>query len=193
MNKLIHALLSLLKTVAVFCLWCLLTVFITLGISRLQKEYYAPTDTPNPNFKVAVQTGDGEYYIPKNWQSFMDSHNPPYANSDKKCTEDCLKKLDNGNYQYINEGALQTEYSEYQIKDNTVIPVSFEQYNFGHFVIAMFLAFLMLSFLKYLHAIYKIRKDKTAFITYHKKLARQLLVFVAIVVPVWGLIWWGGK
>lgn len=155
MNKLIHALLSLLKIVAVFCLWCLLTFFITLGISRLQKEYYAPTDTPNANFKVAVQTDDGEYYIPKNWQSFMDSHNPPYANPDKECTEDCLKKLDNGNYLYINEGALQTEYSEYQIKDNAVTAVSFQEYNFGNFLIGMVLAFLSLS---YLYAIYQIRK-----------------------------------
>lgn len=100
----------------------------------------------------------------------------------------CLKILENGNYQYINEGALQTEYSEYQIKDNTVIPVSFEQYNFGHFVIAMFLAFLMLSFLKYLHAIYKIRKDKNSLIAYHKKLGKELLIFMGIIGIGWGLI-----
>lgn|GEM_PF-3131653 len=91
-----------------------------------------------------------------------------------------FKILENGNYQYINKG-LQTEYSEYQIKDNTVIPVSFEQYNFENFVIAMFLAFLMLSFLKYLHAIYKIRKDKNSLIAYHKKLGKELLIFMGII------------
>lgn len=193
MQKITHFLSRLFKYFAKLCLFFILTGAIFHGIGELQKEHYAPTDTPNASFKVAVQTDDGEYYIPKNWQSFMDSHNPPYANPDKECTEDCLKKLDNGNYLYINEGALQTTYSEYQIKDNAVTAVSFQEYNFGHFFIGMVLAFLIVSFFKYLYAIYQIRKDKTAFITYHKKLARQLLVFVAIVVPVWGLMWWIGQ
>lgn len=43
----------------------------------------------------------------------------------ENCMDSCLKILENGNYLYINEGALQTTYSEYQIKDNTVTAVSF--------------------------------------------------------------------
>lgn len=147
-NRLLKPLLSLFKTIGIFYLWFLLTALITISLSKLEKEYYTPTDTPNERFMV-----DGQ-----RWQDFKTNPKPiitePYGN----CMETCLKILDNGNYQYINEGALQTEYSEYQIKDNTVIPISFEQHNFGHFVIAMFLAFLLLSLLKYLHAIYQIKK-----------------------------------
>lgn len=174
----------MLKYLLNLCLFFILTGAISYGIGELQKEHYAPTDTPNAKFRI-----NGQRLQDIKGDTQLQTEPTPIEN----CMDSCLKILENGNYLYINEGALQTEYSEYQIKDNTVIPVSFEQYNFGHFVIAMFLAFLMLSFLKYLHAIYKIRKDKTAFIIYHKKLARQLLIFVAIVAPVWGLMWWVGQ
>lgn len=46
----------------------------------------------------------------------------------------------------------------------------------------------MLSFLKYLHAIYKIRKDKNSLIAYHKKLGKKLLIFMGIIGIGWGLI-----
>lgn len=184
MNKLIHALLFLLKTVAVFCLWALLAAFITLGISRLQKEHYASTDTPNAKFRI-----NGQRLQDIKGDTQLQTEPTPIEN----CMDSCLKILENGNYLYINEGALQTTYSEYQLKDNAVIPISFKEDNFGHFLVGMVLAFLILSLLKYLYAIYQIRKDKTAFIIYHKKLARQLLIFVAIVVPVWGLMWWVGQ
>lgn len=183
MKKFIHTILSLIKTIGIVCLWCLLTILIAISFSKLEKEHYTPTDTPNERFMVGGQ----------HWQDFVDNPQELQTKPYGDCMDGCLKILENGNYQYINEGALQTEYSEYQIDGDIVIPVSFERQNFGHFVIAMFLAFLMLSFFKYLYAIYQIRKDKTAFITYHKKLARQLLIFVAIVAPVWGLMWWGSQ
>lgn len=177
MKKFIHAILSLIKTIGIVCLWCLLTALIAISLSKLEKEHYTPTDTPNERFMVGGQ----------HWQDFVDNPQELQTKPYGDCMDRCLKILENGNYQYINEG-LQTEYSEYQIKDNTVIPVSFEQYNFGHFVIAMFLAFLMLSFLKYLHAIYKIRKDKNSLIAYHKKLGKKLLIFMGIIGIRWGLI-----
>ena len=160
MKKFIGTLLSLLKSIGIFCLWFLLTALIAINLSKLEKEYYTPTDTPNERFMVNGQR----------WQDFVNNPQTLQTQADGDCMDRCLKILDNGNYQYINEGALQTEYSEYQIDGDIVIPISFERQNFGHFAIAMFLAFLMLSLLKYLYAIYKIRKDKTTPIAYHKKI-----------------------
>ncbi|AWY20527.1 hypothetical protein [Moraxella bovis] len=180
MQKITHFLSRLFKSFAKLCLFFILAGAISYGIGELQKEHYAPTDTPNAKFRI-------------NGQRLQDiKDNPTKLQTEptpiENCMDSCLKILENGNYLYINEGALQTTYSEYQIDGDIVIPVSFERQNFGHFVIAMFLAFLMLSFLKYLHAIYKIRKDKNSLIAYHKKLGKELLIFMGIVGIGWGLI-----
>lgn len=188
MKKLINALLSLLKTIGIFFLWFLFTVLITNGISQLEKEYYTLTDTPNPRFMVVVESDDGEYYVRKNWQQFKGGNNIPYTIPDTNCMEDCFKKLENGNYLYVDESALFAGHSEYQIKDGKIIPVSYKTINFGQMLIAMFLAFLTLSFLKYLHAVYQIRNNKAALMAYHKKLAKSLLIFALIVGAAWGLI-----
>lgn len=180
MKKLIYAILSFIKTIGIFCLWFLLTTLITISLSKLEKEYYTPTDTPNERFMVGGQR----------WQDFQKSPKPIITEPYGDCMETCLKILDNGNYLYINESPLVTTESEYQIKDGKVIPVSYKTFNAGQMLTAMFLAFLMLSFLKYLYAIYQIRKDKTALIAYHKKLGRELLIFVGIVGIGWGLMWW---
>ena len=108
MKKFIHAILSLIKTIGIVCL-------IAISLSKLEKEHYTPTDTPNGRFMVGGQ----------HWQDFVDNPRELQTKPYGDCMDRCLKILENGNYQYINEG-LQTEYSEYQIKDNTVIPVSFE-------------------------------------------------------------------
>lgn len=181
MKKITYTLLSLLKTIGIFCLWFLLTTIITIGISQLEKEYYTPTDTPNPRFMVNGQR----------WQDFLNNPKLIQTKADLDCMDSCLKILDNGNYLYINDSPLIMTESEYQIKDGKIIPISYKTFNFGQMLIAMFLAFLMLSFLKYLHAIYQIRKDKAALIVYHKKLGKELLIFVGIVGIGWGLIYFG--
>lgn len=193
MKKLINALLSLSKTIGMVCLWFLFTVLITNGISQLEKEYYTPTDTPNPRFTVVVKSDNGEGYIPKNWQQFKNEGGLPYAVSNIDCIEDCFKRLENGNYLYVDESALLAGHSEYQIKDGKIIPISYKTINFGQMLIAMFLAFLILSFLKYLYAVYQIRNDKTTLIAYHKKLGKELLIFVGIVGTVWTLIYLNAK
>lgn len=184
MQKITHFLSRLFKSFAKLCLFFILTGAISYGIGELQKEHYAPTDTPNAKFRV-----NGQRLQDIKGDTQLQTEPTPIEN----CMDSCLKILENGNYLYINEGALQTTYSEYQLKDNAVIPISFKEDNFGHFLVGMVLAFLIISFFKYLYAIYQIRKDKTAFIIYHKKLARQLLIFVAIAAPVWGLMWWVGQ
>lgn len=178
-NSLLKPLLSLSKTIAIFCLWFLLTALIAISLSKLEKEYYQPTDTPNPRFMVNGQR----------WQDFQKNPKPIITEPYGDCMDRYLKILDNGNYLYINESPLITTESEYQIKDGKVIPISYKTFNAGQMLAAMFLAFLMLSFLKYLHAIYQIRKDKTALIAYHKKLGKELLIFWVIVGIGWGLIW----
>lgn len=40
-----------------------LTAFITISLSKLEKEHYTPTDTPNERFMVGGQ----------HWQDFVDN------------------------------------------------------------------------------------------------------------------------
>lgn len=116
MQKITHFLSRLFKYFAKLCLFFILTGAIFHGISELQKEHYAPTDTPNAKFRI-----NGQRLQDIKGDTQLQTEPTPIDN----CMDSCLKILDNGNYLYINEGALQTTYSEYQIKDNAVTAVSF--------------------------------------------------------------------
>ncbi|WP_157073844.1 hypothetical protein [Moraxella oblonga] len=88
---------------------------ISLGISEYQKEYYTPTDTPNERFMVGGQR----------LQDFKDNPKPLDLTPDTECMDSCLKLLENGNYEYFNGSPLIMTYSQFQVKDNQIIPISF--------------------------------------------------------------------
>ncbi|STZ09009.1 Uncharacterised protein [Moraxella caprae] len=188
MKKFIHAILSLIKTIGIVCLWCLLTALIAISLSKLEKEHYTPTDTPNERFMVIATDTDNGYYR-QTWQEYQINPKPPLTTPDKNCVEDCLKILDNGNYLYINDSPLIITKSEYQIKDGKVIPISFKTYHLGHIFVGMIGAFFVMGFLKYLIRIFQIRKDKQAMINYHKKLAENLLIACAVLGIFWAVIY----
>lgn len=181
-------LLSLLKATAIFCLWCLLTVVITLGISKLEKEYYTPTDTPNPRFMVISTDTDNGYYR-QTWQEYQTNPKLPLTTPDTDCMDSCLTRLDNSNYLYINDSPMYMSHSEYQIKGNKIIPISFKTYHLGHIFVGMIGAFFVRGFLKYLFRIFQIRKDKQAMISYHKKLAENLLIACAVLGVFWAVVY----
>lgn len=75
-NHLLKSLIAPFKTIAIFCLWFLLTTLITISLSKLEKEYYTPTDTPNERFMVGGQR----------WQDFKTNSKPIITKPYGDCT-----------------------------------------------------------------------------------------------------------
>lgn len=105
-------------------------------ISQSQKEHYKPNDVPHDRFSVAVMNDDGDYYRVY-WRDLSTNINPIFDKPTHPCNDETyLTRLDNATYRYTIESALQTEFSEYQIKDNQVIPISFAYHNTDIFLSA---------------------------------------------------------
>lgn len=163
-KKSIHILLSLFKVFATVALWFMLMSGISLGMSEYQKEYYTPTDTPNERFMVGGQR----------LQDFKDNPKPLDLTPDTECMDSCLKLLDNGNYEYFNDAPLIMTYSEFQVKGNEIIPISFKVLHAGHLFYGVIGAFFGIWFLGYCYKIYQFQNNKQALIAYHKKLAKDI-------------------
>lgn len=168
----------MLKYLLNLCLFFILTGAISYGIGELQKEHYTASDTPDAKFRV-----NGQRLQDIKGDTQLQTEPTPIEN----CIDSCLKILENGNYLYINEGALQTTYSEYKIKDNIVKPISFKEDNFGNFLIGIVLVFLVIGIFKYSVKLYQIRHDKNAIILYHKKLLKRLFIMLCLVLVVYGI------
>ncbi|OPH36082.1 Uncharacterised protein [Moraxella lacunata] len=176
------------KTIGLIILWFVLAGVISHGISELNTERYQLNDTPNDGFMIIGTDTDNGYYR-QTWQEYQTNPKLPLTIPDKDCIEDCLKQLDNGNYLFINESAMYMSHSEYQIKGNKIIPISFKTYHLGHIFVGMIGAFFVMGFLKYLFSIFQIRKNKQAMMIYHKKLAKNLLITCAVLGIFWTVIY----
>lgn len=176
MKTFIALIVSLCKMLFVFIIWLCLCIAINVGITQLQEEHYAPTDTPNPKFSV-VTTPDGQTQI-QTWQEYTRHPNPLLITPDPDCTESCLKKLDNGNYQYHNDAPLMMTFSEYRIENNRAIAVSFYQYHFGHMLLSMILSFVMVKILSYFYKHHQYRHDKARLKAYHQQIIKNILILV---------------
>lgn len=176
------------KTIGLIILWFVLADVISHGISELNTERYQLNDTPHDGFMIIGTDADNGYYR-QTWQEYQTNPKLPLTIPDKDCIEDCLKQLDNGNYLFINESAMYMSHSEYQIKGNKIIPISFKTYHLGHIFVGMIGAFFVRGFLKYLFSIFQIRKDKQAMISYHKELAKNLLIACAVLGIFWAVIY----
>ncbi|MDO4895933.1 MAG: hypothetical protein Q3971_01115 [Moraxella sp.] len=136
---------------------------------------------------IATDTDNG--YYRQTWQEYQTNPKPPLTTLDTDCMDSCLTRLDNGNYLYINDSPMYMSHSEYQIKNDKIIPISFKTYHLGHIFIGMIGAFIIMGFLKYLLRIFQIRKDKQAMISYHKKSAKNLLIVCTILGIFWAVIY----
>ncbi|STZ55459.1 Uncharacterised protein [Moraxella lacunata] len=179
---------AIIRTIGLIILWFVLAGVISHGISELNTEYYQPNDAPSDRFMVISTDTDNGYYR-QTWQEHQTDSKPPLTTPDIDCMDSCLKRLDNGNYLYTNDSPMYMSYSEYQIKNDKIIPISFKTYHLGHIFVGMIGAFFVMGLLKYLFSILKIRKDKQAMISYHKKLAKNLLIACAILGVFWAVVY----
>lgn len=179
---------AIIKTIGLIILWFVLAGVISHGISELNTEYYQPNDAPSDRFMVISTDTDNGYYR-QTWQEHQTNPKPPLTTPDKDCIEDCLTILDNGNYLYTNDSAMYMSHSEYQVKNDKVIPISFKTYHLGHILVGMIGAFFVMGFLKYLFRIFQIRKDKQAMISYHKELAKNILIACAVLGVFWAVVY----
>lgn len=192
MKIIMKILLTLCKWICGFMIWVLLMIGIPYFASQLQKENYMPSDTPSAEFMVAVKLENQDDYRPKGWE-YLQYGDLPFTKPDENCMEDCLRQLENGNYVYILETAGYKSHSEYQIKDNRIIPISFTTFHLGHMLLGMVGAFFVFWLYSYFRQIYSLRKDKTALLNYHYRLFKQLAIFTVIVAIGWTLIYFNAK
>lgn len=162
----------IIRMITLIFLWFMLMVGISLGMSEYQKEYYTPTDTPNPRFMVG-----GQY-----WQDFKDNPKPLDLTPDTECLDSCLRLLNNGHYEYVNDSPLIITYSKFQIKGNQIIPISFKALHVGHLFYGAIGAFFGLWLISYGITISQLRNDKRSLTLYHQKLGKQLLILGAWVI-----------
>lgn len=81
----------------------------------MTKRILHPHRYPNERFMVGGQ----------HLQDFKDNPKPLDLTPDTECMNSCLKLLDNGNYEYFNDSPLIMTYSQFQVKDSQIIPISF--------------------------------------------------------------------
>lgn len=181
------------KWICGFILWIFLMTGISQTVSHLQKEYYMPNDQPADKFMVAAQVKNKDYYQIKIWQDFINSNDLPFTQADEACIEDCLRQLENGHYVYFFETAGYASFSEYQIQNNQVTPISFKEFHLFHLIIGMLGAFFIFGLYSYFRKWLKIRKDKTELSRFHRTLFKKIAIYILIVAIGWTLIYLNAK
>lgn len=177
-QQLRNLLIGSLKAMGILGAWLALFIALRQPILWLNTEHYAPSDTPNPHFRVLIISEQGEY--PTQWQDAQQAN--WVRDGVTHChTEDCLIAQPDGSLKYHNEGALWFSESRYRIIDNKIVPISFVFYTIIDMMMQMIGATILYKIGKYGLMRWRLHGAPDELKLYHQVILFKLKIWAASV------------